>query len=76
MDSAPITEPYNWSQHTANYQSAWWCYGIDTTPIVVGDYVYVLTSNNTGAYLFKYYKNGTAAGANWPATVGCADFQL
>jgi len=75
-DSAPITAPDNWSQHTANYQSAWWCYGIDTTPIVVGDYVYVLTSNATGAYLFKHYKNGTAAGGNWPVNVGQYGFQL
>ncbi|RZN36787.1 MAG: hypothetical protein EF813_06410 [Methanosarcinales archaeon] len=75
-DSAPITAPDNWSQHTANYQSGWWYYGIDTTPIVVGDYVYVLASNDSGAYLFKYYKNGTAAGGNWPVTVGSGNFQL
>jgi len=75
-DSAPITAPDNWSQHTANYQSAWWCYGIDTTPIVAGDYVYVLTSNATNAYLFKHYKNGTAAGGNWPVNVGQYGFQL
>ena len=75
-DSAPITAPDNWSQHTAHYQSGWWYYGIDTTPIVVGDHVYVLASNDSGAYLFKHYKNGTAAGGNWPAAVGLGGSQL
>jgi outer membrane protein assembly factor BamB len=76
-DSAPITAPDNWSQHTAHYQSAWWYYGIDTTPIVVGDYVYVLASNDSGAYLFKYYKNGTTVSSGtWPAAVGSGGYQL
>lgn len=73
-DSAPITAPDNWSQHTAN-DGLWRC-GIDTTPIVVGDYVYVLASNGGSAYLFKHYKNGTAAGANWPVAVGLGGYQL
>jgi outer membrane protein assembly factor BamB len=77
-DSAPITAPNNWSQHTANHSGGLaGAYGIDTVPIVVGDYVYVLASNNTGAYLFKYYKNGTTVSSGtWPAAVGSSGFQL
>ncbi|MCD4844698.1 MAG: PQQ-binding-like beta-propeller repeat protein [Methanosarcinales archaeon] len=72
-NSAPVTTPdttVSWSHYTnAGYV------GIETAPIVVGDYVYVLTSNNNNAYLYKYYKNGTTAGGNWPITIGPGNFQ-
>ena len=72
-NSAPVTTPdttVSWNHYTnAGYV------GIETAPIVVGDYVYVLTSNNNNAYLYKYYKNGTTAGGNWPITIGPGNFQ-
>ena len=72
-NSAPVMTPdttVSWSHYTtAGYV------GIETAPIVVGDYVYVLTSNNNNAYLYKYYKNGTTAGGNWPITIGPGNFQ-
>jgi outer membrane protein assembly factor BamB len=34
-------------------------YGIDTTPIVKGDHVYVLAGGSNATKLFKYQKNGT-----------------
>ena len=73
-DSAPITAPnatVSWNHHTAH---AGWS-GIDTVPIVVGDYVYVLATDSSNAKLFKYYKNGTAAGGSWPVNVGSSGFQ-
>ena len=73
-DSAFITAtPNNWSQYTAHGS---WGYGIDSVPVVVGDYVYVLAANSSGAYLFKYYKNGTnVTSGTWPASVGTGSFQ-
>ena len=72
-DSAPITAPdatVSWSHYTtAGYVA------IETAPIVVGDYVYVLAANTTNAYLYKYYKNGTVASGNWPVAVGPGNFQ-
>jgi outer membrane protein assembly factor BamB len=72
-NSVPVTTPdttVSWNHYTnAGYV------GIETAPIVVGDYVYVLTSNNNNAYLYKYYKNGTTAGGNWPITIGPGNFQ-
>lgn len=72
-DSAPITAPdatVSWSHYTtAGYV------GIETAPIVVGDYVYVLAANTTNAYLYKYYKNGTVASGNWHVAVGPGNFQ-
>jgi len=45
-------------------------YGIDTVPIVVGDYVYVLAGDSDIAEFFKCYKdNGTKVGGNWPVNV-------
>lgn len=60
-DSAPITAPdetVSWNHHTANASYS----GIDTVPIVVGDYVYALAANADNSYLYKYYKNGSSAG--------------
>jgi outer membrane protein assembly factor BamB len=41
--------------------------GIDTTPIVVGDFVYVLTADQSAAYLYKYHKDGSGSenGGYW-----------
>ena len=45
-------------------------YGIDTVPIVVGDYVYVIAGDSDIAEFFKCYKNnGTKVGGNWPVNV-------
>ena len=73
-DSAPITNASGSSASWSHYTNAGYV-GIETAPIVVGDYVYVLTSNTTNASLYKYYKNGTTAGGNWPVTVGPGNFQ-
>ncbi|MCK4459245.1 MAG: PQQ-binding-like beta-propeller repeat protein, partial [Methanosarcinales archaeon] len=72
-DSAPITAPdatVSWSHYTTAGSVA-----IETAPIVVGDYVYVLAANTTNAYLYKYYKNGTVASGNWHVAVGPGNFQ-
>ena len=72
-DSAPITAP-NETVSWSHYTTAGWV-AIDSVPIVVGDYVYVLTSNNDNARVYKYSKSGTAAGGNWPVTVGSGNLQ-
>ena len=44
---------------------------IDTTPIVVGDFVYVLTADMSDTYLYKFHKDGSGSGwANNRVTVG------
>ncbi|GEM_PF-1342425 len=75
-DSAPITNAsgtdVSWVHQTVT--GNW--YGIDTVPIVVGHYVYVLAANANNAYLYKYYKNGSSANwANNRVTVGSGNFQ-
>ncbi len=49
--------------------------GIDTTPIVVGDFVYVLTADGSAAYLYKFHKDGSGSGwANNRTQVGNAGY--
>jgi outer membrane protein assembly factor BamB len=60
-DSAPTdywNETVLWNHHTAHADYS----GIDTVPLVVGNYVYVLAADANYAYLYKYYKNGSSAG--------------
>lgn len=72
-DDSATTKYYNlsevvlWNHHTAHGGG----YGIDSVPIVVGDYVYVHAPGS----IFKYSKNGNAAGGNWPVAVGGANIQ-
>ena len=70
-DSAPIevNSTLSWSHDLVDVNQ--WA-GIDVPPVVYGDYVYVVTADGD---VWKYYKNGTAAGGNWPVsfeTVGGA----
>lgn len=76
-DSGPLTAPEfppdgdSWRQGlpAAGYS------GIDTTPIVVGDFVYVLTADTSAAYLYKFQKDGSGSGwANNRTTVGNAGY--
>jgi outer membrane protein assembly factor BamB len=74
-DSAPITNASGTDESWVHQTVSGNFYGIDTVPVVHGDYVYVLASNANNVYLYKYYKNGTAAGGSWPITVGSGNLQ-
>ena len=75
-DSAPITNASGSAESWVHQTVSGNFYGIDSVPIVVGDYVYVLTSNSSNAYLYKYQKDG--GDSNWAnnrGTVGSGNFQ-
>ena len=63
-DSGPLTAPVfepggdSWRRGlpSAGYSA------IDTTQIVVGDFVYVLTADQSAAYLYKFHKDGSGSG--------------
>ena len=70
-DFGPVNPDLNLSGQSwkNNTRTGGW-YGIDTVPIVVGDYVYVIAADSNKAELFKCYKdNGTKVGGNWPVDV-------